>query len=101
MNPNPSPQFRPGRPIAGAAGAVLVVVGLLAALLALPADAQEKGKKKADKSRSVSFEDDVIEAQYLRPDTEAIQGLSNRTRNSLIRIRKDFFAEIIRSAEDI
>jgi hypothetical protein len=84
-----------------------VVVGtavlLVSALVALPALAQDKGasKKKGDKSRTVSFEDDLIEAQYLRPDTEAIQGLSNRTRTSLIRIRKDFFAEIIRSAEDI
>jgi hypothetical protein len=76
-------------------------LAVLGTMLALPAVAQEKGKKKGDKSRTVSFEDDMIEAQYLRPDTEAIQGLSNRTRNSLIRIRKDFFAEIIRSAEDI
>lgn len=88
---------------------LLRVAALLAAVWTLgsalapqAADAQEKGaKKKGEKSRTVSFEDDLIEAQYLRPDTEAIQGLSNRTRTSLIRIRKDFFAEIIRSAEDL
>lgn len=79
---------------------------LLGTVTALPALAQDStraagGKKKGDKSRTLTFEDDMIETQLLRPDTEAIQGLSNRTRTSLIRIRKDFFAEIIRSAEDI
>ncbi len=83
---------------------LLAVALVLGTLAALPALAQDKGagKKKGDKGgRTLTFEDDMIETQLLRPDTEAIQGLSNRTRNSLIRIRKDFFAEIIRSAEDI
>lgn len=84
----------------------LVVAALASSTVALAAvalAADDKGKKPAKKSegRSLSFEDDAIETQYQRPDTDAIQGLSNRTRNSLIRIRKDFFAEIIRSAEDI
>ena len=78
---------------------VVVIVG--SSTVAWAAD--DKGKKPAKKNegRSLSFEDDNIETQYQRPDTDAIQGLSTRTRNSLIRIRKDFFAEIIRSAEDI
>ena len=82
---------------------IWALAAMLLLLFAVPASAQDKGKgkKPGDKSRTVSFEDDNIEAQYLKPDTEAIQGLSNRTRVSLIRIRKDFFAEIIRSAEDI
>ena len=82
---------------------------LLLAVVALAAGAtwawaaDDKGKKSGKKGegRTLSFEDDNIETQYQRPDTDAIQGLSSRTRNSLIRIRKDFFAEIIRSAEDI
>lgn len=97
LHGGPNPAFR--RDLRSVVAALSVAI--LGAMLAMPAVAQEKGKKKGDKSRTVSFEDDMIEAQYLRPDTEAIQGLSNRTRNSLIRIRKDFFAEIIRSAEDI
>ncbi len=81
--------------------AALACLVMAATLFAIPATAQDKGKKKGDKSRTVSFEDDMIEAQFLRPDTSNTEVLSNRARKSLIRIRENFFAEIIRSAEDI
>lgn len=72
---------------------------------AAPADgwAQDKGKPaaKKGKSKEYSFEDDVIETQYLRPDTANIEGLNKNKRASLIRIRLNFFAELVRSAEDL
>lgn len=64
--------------------------------------AEDKGKAaKKGKSKEYSFEDDVIETQYLRPDTANVEGINKNKRNSLIRIRMNFFAELIRSAEDL
>lgn len=72
------------------------------ALDAAPAHAQDKGgKAKKGKSKEYSFEDDVIETQYLRPDTANVEGINKNKRVSLIRIRMNFFAELIRSAEDL
>lgn len=70
----------------------------LGALAALPA-AEAQGKSK--KQKSYDFEDDVIETQFLRPDVATTEGVKKDKRRSLIRIRKDFFAELIRSAEDL
>ena len=71
-------------------------------LQASPAYAQDKGGKgKKGKSKEYSFEDDVIETQYLRPDTANVEGINKNKRVSLIRIRMNFFAELIRSAEDL
>jgi hypothetical protein len=78
------------------------ILTALAALAALSvpaiADAQTKGKAKA--ARTVSFEDDVIEATYIRPEGGTIDVKQNQ-RQSLIRIRTNFFAELFRSAEDL
>ncbi len=79
----------------------LVAVALLAlSAFAAGADAQQPGRKK-DKSRTVSFEDDVIETTLLRPDVATTESINTKRRKSLIRIRTSFFAEIIRSAEDL
>ncbi len=74
--------------------AAVTVVALGAPTLA---QAQTKGKKGA---RTVSFEDDVIEATYIRPEGGTIDVKQNQ-RQSLIRIRTNFFAELFRSAEDL
>lgn len=90
--------------LAWVARALTIAIGVTAAAAMLaasatPAVAQEKGKKK--KEKTYNFEDDVIETQYLRPDTAVTDGLKNNKRASLIRIRTNFFAELIRSAEDL
>lgn len=74
-----------------------LTLGALAALPAAEAEAQGKSKKQ----KSYDFEDDVIETQFLRPDVATTEGVKKDKRRSLIRIRKDFFAELIRSAEDL
>lgn len=76
-----------------------LALGAVLASQAAPAMADDKGKKK--KEKTYNFEDDVIETQYLRPDTAVTDGLKNNKRASLIRIRTNFFAELIRSAEDL
>ena len=78
---------------------VLAAIAVLALATAAPdAFAQKKGKRA---SRPLTFEDDVIETTLLRPETEETQVQTKRKRASLIRIRTHFFAEIIRSAEDL
>lgn len=73
------------------------------ALLGLPASAfaQKKPAKSEGKGRTLEFEDDVIETTLLRPETTQVETLNKNKRASLIRIRMNFFAEIIRSAEDL
>lgn len=77
--------------------AALLAVGALVALPPVEAEAQGKSRKQ----KSYDFEDDVIETQFLRPDVATTEGVKKDKRRSLIRIRKDFFAELIRSAEDL
>lgn len=87
------------------AGAALLAFS--AATLPVEVLAQGKDKPaagaapKKGKSKEYSFEDDVIETQYLRPDTANVEGINKNKRASLIRIRTNFFAELIRSAEDL
>lgn len=73
--------------------ALVLVAG--ATFVAAPVSA--KGRK-AKASRTVSFEDDVVETAYLRPESSVVESINSRTRTSLIRIRMDFFKEIVRSA---
>ncbi|MSQ82516.1 MAG: hypothetical protein EXR77_06310 [Myxococcales bacterium] len=82
------------------------IAALTAFVGAVPLDAIAQGKDKPTaggkkKSKEYSFEDDVIETQYLRPDTANVEGLNKKGRDSLIQIRRNFFAELIRSAEDL
>lgn len=69
------------------------------ALAAAPQDAEAKGRRR--KTRTVTFEDDQVEASFLRPEGSTTTSLSKKKRSSLIRVRMDFFAEIIRSARDL
>ena len=78
----------------------LAILALTLAAFAVPTVAQAQSKGKGKGSRTVSFEDDVIEAQYIRPEGGTIDVKQNQ-RQSLIRIRTNFFAELFRSAEDL
>ena len=78
----------------------LALLGLALVTLAAPAVAQAQTKGKGKAARTVSFEDDVIEATYIRPEGGTIDVKQNQ-RQSLIRIRTNFFAELFRSAEDL
>jgi hypothetical protein len=75
----------------------VVLAGVALVAVAAPAWAQTKGKKGA---RTLTFEDDVIETTYIKPEGGAIDVKQNQ-RQSLIRIRTNFFAELFRSAEDL
>lgn len=60
-----------------------------------PAEAPKPQKKK------FNFEGDTISTDYLKPGTLLIEGVSRGRRSSLIEVRLDFVAEILRSADDI
>ena len=49
----------------------------------------------------MSFEGDVVEAQFLRPDQGVTEALLRKKRSSLIKLRTDFVDEILKSAEDL
>ncbi len=65
------------------------------------ADAQGRRRRQARATRTINFEDDVVETSYLRPETSKVEVLDTKRRQSLIRLRMHFFAEIIRSAENL
>ncbi len=73
----------------------------LVAIASQPSDSWAQSKKGAKSQRTVTFEDDVIETTLLRPDGAVVEGINKNKRASLVRIRTNFFAEIIRSAEDL
>jgi hypothetical protein len=85
-----------------------ILVSILAAVamsLALPttADAQKKGKGKTDtkKVKTYDFTGDDIDGDLIKPDGVTIDTRDFAQHTSLIRIRKDFIREILKSAEDL
>lgn len=80
----------------------LTVLGSLIALSLVVAPVTVDAKpRRAKKTRTLSFEDDLVETSYLRPESSVVETLNKKKRSSLIRIRMDFFAEIIRSARNL
>lgn len=64
--------------------------------------AEPAGEELEDKEVKVfNFEGDTISTDYLKPGTLLVEGLRRGRRSSLIEVRLDFVAEILRSAEDI
>lgn len=51
--------------------------------------------------KKFDFETDEVTVDVLKPDASVVEVLTANARKSLIRIRLDFIAEIVRSAEDI
>ena len=85
------------------------IIGLIALALVVgsgSALAQEK-KGGADKSagtakvKTYDFSGDTIEGDLIRPEGTTVDARDFAKHSSLIRIRKDFIPEIIKSAEDL
>ena len=80
---------------------------ITACLLVLPsiAQAQDKGKKTSGageaKVKKFDFTADTLEGELIKPDGSAMDALVFGKGSSLIRIRRDFIAEILKSAQDI
>jgi hypothetical protein len=85
-----------------AASLVIAVVTLAGSR---PAEADDK-KPAADKGGAAKvkvydFSGDTIEGDLIRPEGSTIDARDFAKHSSLIRIRKDFIPEIIKSAEDL
>jgi len=86
-----------------AAAAALVIAGAFAGT----ALAQEKkgGDKAAaaaaPKTKVYDFSGDTIEGDLIKPEGSTVDARDFAKHASLIRIRKDFISEIVKSAEDL
>lgn len=75
-----------------------IVAFLMAA--ASPALAQNKADAKA-KVKVYDFSGDTIEGDLIKPEGSTVDARDFAKHSSLIRIRKEFIAEILKSAEDL
>jgi hypothetical protein len=53
------------------------------------------------KTTEYDFEDDLVEGSFVRPEGEYFNAQKQGRYSSLIRIRRDFVPEMLKSAEDI
>jgi uncharacterized protein with LGFP repeats len=86
--------------------ALASIFAVLALVLAAPvAEAQRKGKAETEEDkkrvRTYDFTGDDIDGDLIKPDGEFVDTRQFASHTSLIRIRKDFIREIIKSAEDL
>lgn len=83
------------RKLVGALALILFVTGT--------AVAQPKagGDKGAGKTKVYDFTGDTIEGDLVKPEGSTVDARDFAKHSSLIRIRKDFIPEIIKSAEDL
>ena len=63
--------------------------------------AQPKPTDESKDERVLDFEGDVIETSFLKPDATLIEGELRKSTNSLLRERKDFIPEVVKSAENL
>lgn len=75
---------------------VAIVAG--AAVFALPAFAQEGGLAA---TTEYNFEDDLVTGDLVRPDGELIGARKKAKVNTLIRVRKHFIPEMLKSVENL
>lgn len=62
----------------------------------------QKGKGDAKpKVKTYDFSGDTIEGDLVRPEGTGVDAIGVTNFSSLIRIRKEFIAEIIKAAEDL
>ena len=79
---------------------VIATFGLVLAA-GSPAFAQKGKKDDKAKVKVYDFTGDTIEGALVKPEGEAVDARDISQFSSLIRIRRDFIAEIIKAAEDL
>ncbi len=82
--------------------AALAVASIGLGGLVSSAFAQEEGAaQQPQKIKTYDFSGDNIEGDLLSPDGDVVDVRSFASHSSLIRIRRDFIKEILKSAEDL
>jgi hypothetical protein len=79
----------------------LALLSVLAASGSAFADDKAKGGDKAGKVKVYDFSGDTIDGDLVKPEGSTVDARDFAKHGSLIRIRKDFIPEIIKSAEDL
>jgi hypothetical protein len=88
------------RLLIGSVAFATVIVSMFASGAAVAQD--KKGDKgSAAKVKVYDFSGDTIEGDLIRPEGTTVDARDFAKHSSLIRIRKDFIPEIIKSAEDL
>lgn len=82
-------------------GALVALVFLGGTALAQPAKGGGGDKSNAGKVKVYDFSGDTIEGDLVKPEGSTVDARDFAKHGSLIRIRKDFIPEIIKSAEDL
>ena len=59
------------------------------------------GEAEDGGDQEFNFDGDEVTTDYLKPNALLLEGLPRGRRSSLIQVRLDFIAEILKSAEDI
>lgn len=77
---------------------IVTAIALSFVAPATPAHAQDDKKQKV---KTYDFSGDTIDGDLVKPDGEMVDTRSFASHTSLIRIRKDFIREILKSAEDL
>ena len=80
---------------------VVAIAALLAVGLAMPVAHAQDNKKQDKKVKTYDFSGDTIDGELLRPDGDVVDTRKFANHTSLIRIRRDFIKEILKSAEDL
>jgi hypothetical protein len=76
------------------------IVAAVSLSLAAPV-AFAQGNADKQKVKEYDFSGDTIDGDLIRPDGETLDSRDFASHTSLIRIRKDFIKEIVKSAEDL
>jgi hypothetical protein len=79
----------------------LVVVSSVAQAQEKPKAGGGGGGDKGGKVKVYDFSGDTIEGDLIKPEGSTVDARDFAKHSSLIRIRKDFIPEIIKSAEDL
>jgi hypothetical protein len=77
-----------------------IVVAVFMGLAVSASTAHAQGAS-GDNVKTYDFSGDTIDGDLLRPDGDVVDTRNFASHSSLIRIRKDFVKEILKSAEDL
>lgn len=78
-----------------------ILMTAVAAVLGLGSVANAQSGAVYEDETVYDFDADIVEGQLVRPDGENIMGQRGRDGASLIRIRRDFIPEMVRSVEEL
>lgn len=79
----------------------LVLVLFMAGVAAAQPKADKGAPAGGGKTKVYDFSGDTIEGDLVKPEGSTVDARDFAKHSSLIRIRKDFIPEIIKSAEDL